>query len=171
MTELDWASLHTPVGPVSVGCSPAGVAGVRFGRPPADAAYGALAGAARDQLAEYFRGQRRAFDLPVDWSATSGSQRRVLKVLAESVGYGETISYGALARTAGLVSTDDVPPARAVGKIMGSNPIPIIVPCHRVLASNGLGGFSGGTGLEVKRWLLVLEGSLPPTLDWEAAGS
>jgi methylated-DNA-[protein]-cysteine S-methyltransferase len=50
---------------------------------------------------------------------------------------------------------------------MGSNPIPVIVPCHRVLASDGLGGYSGGAGVEVKRWLLILEGALPPTLDWQ----
>ena len=50
---------------------------------------------------------------------------------------------------------------------MGSNPIPVIVPCHRVVASDGLGGYSGGAGTEVKRWLLILEGSLPPTLDWQ----
>ena len=60
-------------------------------------------------------------------------------------------------------------PARAVGQIMGSNPIPVIVPCHRVVASDGLGGYSGGAGPEVKRWLLILEGSLPPTLDWTPA--
>jgi len=53
---------------------------------------------------------------------------------------------------------------------MGSNPIPVIVPCHRVVAGNGLGGYSGGTGLEVKRWLLVFEGALPPTLDWAPTG-
>ena len=53
---------------------------------------------------------------------------------------------------------------------MGSNPIPLIIPCHRVVASDGLGGYSGGTGPEVKRWLLILEGALPPTLDWSPAG-
>jgi methylated-DNA-[protein]-cysteine S-methyltransferase len=58
-------------------------------------------------------------------------------------------------------------PARAIGQIMGSNPIPLIVPCHRVVAADGLGGYSGGTGLRVKRWLLTFEGSLPPTLYWE----
>jgi methylated-DNA-[protein]-cysteine S-methyltransferase len=179
MTELGWAWLDTPVGPVSVGCSPVGVGRVRFGMPPggavhggqSGAAHGGLAEIARDQLAEYFRGHRRVFDLPLDWSATAGAQRQVLEVLTESVGYGQTTSYGALARDAGLAATDDVVPARAVGQIMGSNPIPVIVPCHRVLASNGLGGYSGGAGLEVKRWLLVLEGSLPPTLDWQPAGS
>ena len=58
----------------------------------------------------------------------------------------------------------------AVGKIMGSNPIPLIVPCHRVVAGNGLGGYSGGTGIEIKRWLLIFEEALPPTLDWSPAG-
>jgi methylated-DNA-[protein]-cysteine S-methyltransferase len=128
-----------------------------------------LAAAARRQLAEYFCGQREEFELPLDWSATSGTQRHVLEVLHSSVGYGQTVSYGALAGRAGLVGSEDTPPARAVGKIMGSNPIPVIVPCHRVLASDGLGGYSGGAGPEVKRWLLILEGALPPTLDWQPA--
>jgi methylated-DNA-[protein]-cysteine S-methyltransferase len=175
MNDLDWSWLDTPVGPVSVGCSPAGVARLRFGAPPRNSAggpggtAGELTAVARQQLAEYFCGQRESFELPLDWSATSGTQRHVLEVLAESVGYGQTTSYGALAGRAGLVAATDVPPARAVGQIMGSNPIPVIVPCHRVLASDGLGGYSGGTGLEVKRWLLILEGALPPTLDWQAA--
>jgi methylated-DNA-[protein]-cysteine S-methyltransferase len=214
-TALEWADLDTPVGVVSVGCSAAGVAQVRFGPPPADArasgdraygdraygdraygdraygdraygdraagdraagdqaagdqAAGELTIAARGQLAEYFRGQRQAFELPLDWSGTAGTQRHVLEVLEESVGYGQTTSYGRLAAQAGLTTASDVPVARLVGKIMGSNPIPVIVPCHRVLASDGLGGYSGGTGLEVKRWLLILEGALPPTLDWEPA--
>ena len=61
-------------------------------------------------------------------------------------------------------------PARAIGQLMGANPIPIIVPCHRVVAADGLGGYSGGTGIEIKRWLLIFEGALPPTLDWAMAG-
>ncbi len=170
MTALSWAWLSTPVGQVSVGCSADGVAQVRYGAPGADdnsQPATDLAAAARQQLTEYFRGQRTTFDLPLDWSGTAGPQREVLKVLAGTVGYGKTISYGALGSRAGLRSDGDLPPARAVGKIMGSNPIPVIVPCHRVLASDGLGGYSGGTGVEVKRWLLILEGALPPTLDWE----
>jgi methylated-DNA-[protein]-cysteine S-methyltransferase len=218
MTGLAFASLSTPAGPLSVGCSAIGVARVHFGR-PRDSAAAATAGAAatargaaaatgsagprkgsadharsdpqgqagsagtagsggiaadrlleaRRQLAEYLCGRRKTFDLPLDWSAVSGPQRQVLGVLLESVGYGQTVTYGALARRAGL--PDDGPdlPARVVGQIMGSNPIPVIVPCHRVVASDGLGGYSGGTGLEVKRWLLILEGALPPTLDWEPA--
>jgi methylated-DNA-[protein]-cysteine S-methyltransferase len=120
-------------------------------------------------VTDYFRGDIKAFDLPVDWSATSGTQRQVLQVLADSVTYGQTITYGELAGRAGLAASADVLPARVVGQIMGSNPIPVIVPCHRVLAADGLGGYSGGAGIEVKRWLLILEGTLPPTLDWQPA--
>jgi methylated-DNA-[protein]-cysteine S-methyltransferase len=176
MSELSWASLATPVGPVSVGASPAGVAEVRYGGPRRGGdghdspAARALAERARQQLTEYFSGERREFDLPLDWSSTAGPQREVLGILASSVGYGETIRYGQLAARAGLTATDDTVPARAVGKIMGSNPIPVIVPCHRVLASDGLGGYSGGAGIEVKRWLLILEGAVPPTLDWQPMG-
>jgi methylated-DNA-[protein]-cysteine S-methyltransferase len=194
--ELAWASLSTPVGQVSVGCSTDGVALVRYGAPDQtgdsdqtspdqatpdraspdraspDQTSRDLADRALAELTEYFRGDRTAFDLPIDWSGTAGPQREVLKVLADSVGYGKTISYGTLADRAGLAPDDGLTPggdipARLVGQIMGSNPIPVIVPCHRVLASDGLGGYSGGAGVEVKRWLLILEGSLPPTLDWQ----
>jgi methylated-DNA-[protein]-cysteine S-methyltransferase len=184
VTGLCWAWLSTPVGQVSVGCSPAGVSRVRYGAPPvdnraglpserrghdadADPAARELAHTASRELTEYFRGDRRSFDVAVDWAAASGPQREVLRVLSGSVGYGQTVSYGELARRAGLAADGPVPPARTVGKIMGSNPIPLIVPCHRVLASDGLGGYSGGAGVEVKRWLLILEGALPPTLDWQ----
>ncbi len=122
------------------------------------------------QLTEYFGGRRRAFDLAVDWSGTSSAQRQVLPVLLSSVGYGETVTYGALARRAGLTEEGIAPVARVVGQIMGSNPCPIIVPCHRVVAGDGLGGYSGGAGPETKRWLLIFEGALPPTLDWDPAG-
>jgi methylated-DNA-[protein]-cysteine S-methyltransferase len=192
MTELAWATLRTPVGPVSVGCSQAGVSQVRFGAPPRwaslagatpDAAgerNGAARGmsgaaeemtdAARSQLAEYFAGQRRCFDLPIDWSRASRLQQQVLGLLFETVGYGETVNYGTLARRVQSASRVADLPARVIGQVMGSNPVPVIVPCHRVVASAGLGGYSGGQGLEVKRWLLVFEGALPPTLDWELAG-
>ncbi|HEY6478648.1 MAG TPA: methylated-DNA--[protein]-cysteine S-methyltransferase, partial [Streptosporangiaceae bacterium] len=120
-------------------------------------------------LAEYFSGQRKEFDLPIDWSGFGPAQRQVLGLLYEDVGFGETVTYGTLAGRAGIPASTDVIPARAVGQIMGSNPIPVIVPCHRVVASDGLGGYSGGAGPEVKRWLLILEGSLPPTLDWVPA--
>jgi methylated-DNA-[protein]-cysteine S-methyltransferase len=179
VSEFDWAWLETPVGTIAVGCSASGVARVHIGTGPAGRGEpGELAVVARDQLAEYFRGRRTEFDLPLDWSATAGTQRRVLQTLADQVGYGQTTTYGKLADLAGLPGAagpdgqgpaGEMLPARAVGTIMGSNPIPVIVPCHRVVASDGLGGYSGGAGLEVKRWLLILEGSLPPTLDWQPA--
>jgi methylated-DNA-[protein]-cysteine S-methyltransferase len=172
MSTLEWASISTPVGPVSVGCGPAGVAQVRFGPPPASQPGQpgpVTAQAAARQLAEYFCGRRRDFDLPLDWSEFAPGQRKVLELLYDDVGYGQTVTYGALAGLAGLQASAEVIPARAVGQIMGSNPIPVIVPCHRVVASDGLGGYSGGAGPEVKRWLLILEGSVPPTLDWTPA--
>jgi methylated-DNA-[protein]-cysteine S-methyltransferase len=187
VTVLSWATISTPAGRLSVGCSEAGLAAVRFGGPPAPAPATALAGTdvaqcpqnqvlakACGQLSEYFAGQRRAFDVPIDWSAVSRPQYQVLSVLFDSVGFGDTITYGALARRAGVAAEDSGGtaglPARAVGRIMGSNPVPVIVPCHRVVAGNGLGGFSGGIGPELKLWLLIFEGALPPTLDWTPAG-
>jgi len=180
MTDLAWATLSSPVGPLAVACSPAGLARVSFratrrtaarpGRPGGDRDRERLLGTARDQLAEYFAGQRQVFDLPVDWSGTSAAQRQVLGVLLRSVGFGETVTYGQLAQRA-VAGPDGISlPARAIGGIMGANPIPVIVPCHRVVAGNGLGGYSGGTGIEVKRWLLIFEGALPATLDWTPAG-
>jgi|HubBroStandDraft_6_1064221.scaffolds.fasta_scaffold238426_2 methylated-DNA-[protein]-cysteine S-methyltransferase len=189
--ELAWATLSSPVGPLAVGCTAAGLAQVRFRTSPRDRLRAGLAtppasgggpaddpaqardellAAARDQLAEYFAGQRQEFDLPIDWTGTSPAQRQVLDVLYRTVGYGDTVTYGELAQRA-VAGPDGVSlPARAIGGIMGSNPIPVIVPCHRVVAGNGLGGYSGGTGIEVKRWLLIYEGALPATLDWTAAG-
>ncbi|WP_271217965.1 methylated-DNA--[protein]-cysteine S-methyltransferase [Streptosporangium carneum] len=117
---------------------------------------------ALSELAEYHEGRLRTFGVAVDWRLTSSVQRRVLGTLYETVGYGKAVTYGELAAR----SRTGVP-ARAIGSIMGANPIPIIVPCHRVVAGNGLGGFSGGEGVESKRWLLTLEGYLQPTLDWD----
>lgn len=184
VTALSWTTIGTPAGPLSAGCSDAGLAAVRFGGPPSQAPTAGTGGTpaarpgalaeTRVQLAEYFAGQRRAFDVPIDWSAVSPSQYQVLSVLFDSVGYGDTITYGALARRAGVAHQERdgtaALPARVVGQIMGSNPIPVIVPCHRVVAGNGLGGFSGGIGPELKRWLLIFEGALPPTLDWSPDG-
>ncbi len=177
VSELAWGALASPVGEISVACSAAGVARVRFGPPPVQPARparpgqaGSQLGTALAQVTEYFADQRRTFEVPVDWSGMSAAQRQVLPVLLASAGYGETVTYGALARRAGLADGGTVPAARVTGQIMGSNPCPIIVPCHRVVAGDGLGGYSGGAGLETKRWLLIFEGALPPTLDWDPAG-
>lgn len=161
--------MDTVVGPVSIGCTDMGVGGVRFGRPPRGSSAGTdgpWPAAVRDQVAEYFAGRRAAFDLPLDWRDCSGSRLAVLTLLAETVRFGQTISYGALSRR--LAERDGQPElgARAIGAIMGSNPIPLVVPCHRVVAADGLGGFSGGCGIELKRWLLTFEGALPAMLDF-----
>ncbi|OLF11437.1 cysteine methyltransferase [Actinophytocola xinjiangensis] len=111
------------------------------------------------QLREYFAGRRHEFDVDIDWRLMSASQRRVLGTLYETVPYGTVVTYGELAARSG----SGIPP-RGIGSIMGSNPIPIVVPCHRVVAGDGLGGFSGGSGVESKRHLLTLEGYLPPGL-------
>jgi len=111
------------------------------------------------QLSRYFAGELREFDVIVDWRLMSEAQRRVLGTLYSTVPYGKVVTYGELA----VRSRSGIPP-RGIGSIMGSNPIPIVVPCHRVVAGDGLGGFSGGTGVESKRRLLTLEGYLPPTL-------
>lgn len=110
------------------------------------------------ELNDYFAGGLRVFETPVDWRLTSPVQRQVLETL-HKVPYGKVVTYGELARRSGSSV-----PARGIGSIMGANPIPIVVPCHRVVAGSGLGGFSGGEGVETKRWLLTHEGYLQPTL-------
>jgi methylated-DNA-[protein]-cysteine S-methyltransferase len=116
---------------------------------------------AMTEMAAYFAGELQVFEVPVDWRLTSKIQRTVLGTLYERVPYGRAVTYGELAAMSGTGV-----PARAIGSIMGANPVPIVVPCHRVVAGNGLGGFSGGEGVASKRWLLTLEGYLQPTL-WD----
>lgn len=114
------------------------------------------------QLRGYFEGRLGDFDLPVDFGQVSDIARTVLTTLAGGVPAGTTVTYGQLAEASGTGI-----PARAVGGIMGLNPIPIIVPCHRVVAGDGLGGYSGGPPgheLETKRRLLEFEGALPRPL-------
>jgi methylated-DNA-[protein]-cysteine S-methyltransferase len=113
-----------------------------------DQAETALLLRARGQLEEYFDGERSAFDLPLAPRGTA-YQRRVWDALM-GIPYGETRTYGDIAAIAGGVS-------RSVGGANGRNPIAIIIPCHRVVAATGLGGYSGGEGLETKRRLLKLE--------------
>ncbi len=162
----------TPIGALTVGVTPAGLAIVAFGRRPEAVERAAerlgepLAdgegGPAAEQLAEYLAGTRRVFDVPLDWSLTSGSQRVVLQTLHDTVPFGATVTYGELAARSGLGKAYTA--ARGVGSIMGSNPLPVVVPCHRVLGSDSLGGFGGG--LPTKEWLLALEGVLTPALDF-----
>ena len=106
----------------------------------------------RRELDEYFTGHRTAFDLPIDWKLARGDfSRRVLRA-ARRIPFGSVSTYSDMARRAGSARA-----ARAAGNALGSNPIPIVVPCHRVVHSGGgLGGYGGG--LDKKKFLLKLEG-------------
>jgi methylated-DNA-[protein]-cysteine S-methyltransferase len=105
-----------------------------------------------EQIAAYFRNDLTAFDLPLR-PAGSEFQRDVCDAML-AIPFGETRTYGELAEGLGVC-------AQAVGQACGHNPIPIIIPCHRVLGANGLGGFSGGEGIETKMQLLRHEGAFP----------
>ena len=162
--------LETPVGTLSVAVSRAGVTGIRWCEPaelksdlPIVAEPSRVA-PVLEQLASYFAGALRQFNLRLDVRGMSTSSRQVLQTLYDSVPYGSSVTYGELAHR----SNTGIP-ARGIGAIMGSNPLPIVIPCHRVLSRGGLGGYSGGRtgeGLQTKRWLLTVEGVLPPPLGW-----
>jgi len=150
--------LSTPIGELTLIASDTALTGVAFpswrhrrARARRDTMSEVL-GRAKDQLTEYFTGTRTTFDIPLD-AAGSEFERRVWDLL-RAIPYGATTTYGELAKRLG--STKE---ARAVGAANGKNPIPIIVPCHRVIGANGdLTGFGGG--IERKRWLLQHEGAL-----------
>ncbi len=144
-------TVPSPVGRLTIVANDESIVAVEFADPGDEeqASNLPLLASAASQLAEYFSGKRRLFDLPV---APTGTvfRRRVWHAM-RAIPYGRTQTYGDLART-----LDSAP--RAVGQACGANPIPIIIPCHRVVASGGrLGGFSGGEGCATKRQLLALE--------------
>lgn len=166
--SLTVTRFSTPIGELTLTASDTALTAVYFptsrhGPPPAerngwiedDGTHPVLA-RARAQLEEYFAGSRTRFDLPLD-AAGSVFERRVWDALL-AIPFGSTTSYGELARRLG-----DPRATRAVGAANGKNPIPIIVPCHRVIGADGdLTGFGGG--IERKRWLLAHEGALPLSL-------
>ncbi len=158
MTEPIEMIVESPVGRLSITEAGGAVVGIAWsdhqaGDPGARPGETPLLARAAEQLGEYFAGARRDFDLPLNPAGTA-FQRRVWTEMAR-IPFGATASYGALAREVGSV-------ARAVGGACGANPIPIVIPCHRVVATGGtLGGFSGGTGPATKRALLELEGVTP----------
>jgi methylated-DNA-[protein]-cysteine S-methyltransferase len=164
LIDAAYDRLDSPLGPLLVAVTPAGVVRVAFdseaeGRFMEELARGVSARVLRDrtlvdearrQLAQYFEGRRRTFELELDWRLVLGFRRRVLRATAR-IPYGETRSYRHMAGAAGSPNA-----VRAAGSALANNPLPIIVPCHRVLRSDGgLGGYRGG--LALKRRLLALE--------------
>ena len=147
-------SLHTPIGDISVSEEDGAIVAVDWGW-GSEQSETALLRRARDQLHAYFDGELTEFDLPLAPAGTA-YQRRVWQALC-AIPYGATRSYLDIAHTAGGSP-------RSVGQANGSNPIPIIIPCHRVVATTHLGGYSGGDGLATKRWLLALEARAQPLL-------
>ncbi|MFE9610583.1 methylated-DNA--[protein]-cysteine S-methyltransferase [Streptomyces sp. NPDC006012] len=171
-----WAVVTTDIGPLLLAATRDGLVNVvfhatgtvrdralerlatRLGTEPVEDPGSPLLTEAIRQVDGYFAGKRHDFRLPLDWSLVSGFNRQVLRELASGVPYGTVVGYGDLAGRAGQAGA-----AQAVGVAMGSNPLPVVVPCHRVVESDGgIGGFGGG--LETKRKLLALEGVLPEPL-------
>lgn len=162
-----YATVDSPLGPLLVAATPRGVVRLAYPEEERDAVLGELAvrvsprvleapatlDHVRRELDEYFVRRRRSFDQPVDLSLVRGFARRVLRATAR-IPFGGVASYRDVAGRAGSPRA-----GRAAGNALGSNPIPIVVPCHRVVhAGGGLGGYTGG--LDRKRFLLGLEGAL-----------
>lgn len=155
---------HGRLGPLWVAVSPRGLAAVRMQATASEIGASfpedevihdpertipALA-----QIGEYLRGARRAFDLPIDWSVLTPFQEEVLR-LVFAIPYGHTSTYQQIADELGKPGA-----ARAVGRANATNPMPLVIPCHRVLGSDGsLHGYGGAGGVETKAWLLAMEGS------------
>jgi len=164
LLDVAYDVVDSPLGPLLVAATPRGLCRISFDPEPEEEAeslalrYGlrvlrAPLDAPRRQLNEYFEGRRQAFDLDVDLEPVAPFNRRVLEELAR-VPYGQTTTYGHLAERA-----DRPRAARAVGMVMNRNPVPIVLPCHRVVGSTGkLVGYGGG--IERKEQLLRLEGVL-----------
>ncbi|RMF46283.1 MAG: methylated-DNA--[protein]-cysteine S-methyltransferase [Anaerolineae bacterium] len=156
----------TPVGTVWVGVSARGLGVVfmgaaqegfeaevrrRYGKVRLQESHSHTADALQ-QIREYLDGKRREFTLPIDWEGMGDFQRQALQATF-AIPYGETRTYGELAAHLGNPRA-----ARAVGRAEATNPMPLVVPCHRVLGADGkLHGYGGGNGLPTKAWLLQLE--------------
>jgi methylated-DNA-[protein]-cysteine S-methyltransferase len=165
--DVAYRTVDSPVGPLLIAATPVGLVRVAFDSEGNDAVLQNLsdrissrvlkAPARLDtvahQLDEYFSGRRQHFDVPLDWQLSKGFRRTVLEHLAVDIGYGATASYGTLARLSGSPNA-----VRAVGTTCATNPIPVVVPCHRVVRADGtMGQYRGGPA--AKRILLNLEGA------------
>jgi methylated-DNA-[protein]-cysteine S-methyltransferase len=168
LLDVAYATIDSPLGPLVVAATPRGLVRVAYTESRADA--GVLEDLARKvsprvleaparldpvrrELDEYFEGRRVEFDLPLDWALTRGFTSRVLQATAR-IGFGATSTYADVASQAGSPRA-----VRAAGNALGANPLPVVVPCHRVLRTGGgIGGYTGG--VERKEYLLRLEGIL-----------
>jgi methylated-DNA-[protein]-cysteine S-methyltransferase len=148
---MESLSVSSPVGRLAIDEVAGRIVAIRWSDAPAGDRTPLLAEAAR-QLAAYFAGGLRHFDLPLAPAGSPFEQR--IWAAMQDIPYGETRCYGDLAQRVGSAP-------RAVGRACGRNPIPIVIPCHRVLAKAGIGGYSGEGGPATKQCLLVLEGVLP----------
>jgi methylated-DNA-[protein]-cysteine S-methyltransferase len=158
----------TPLGTIWTAVSTQGLVAVQIGGDSATmaASLARLAGApaewqperltaANQQIAAYLSGEQKDFDLPIDWSVLTPFQATVLRQVI-AIPYGQITTYGELARRLGKSAGS----SRAVGQANATNPMPLVIPCHRVVGADGrLHGYGGGGGLETKAWLLRLEGS------------
>jgi methylated-DNA-[protein]-cysteine S-methyltransferase len=166
LLDVAYRTVDSPVGALLIAATPVGLVRVAFSNENHDDVLQSLSDrissrllraparldAVARQLDEYFSGQRRAFEFPLDWQLANGFRRVVLGHLAVDIGYGTTASYGTLARLSGSPKA-----VRAVGTTCATNPLPVVVPCHRVVRSDGaLGRYRGGP--TAKRALLDLEG-------------
>mgnify|MGYP000394384154 CR=1 FL=1 len=160
MTTLLTQQWNSPLGPMILAASDLGLCGVWFEGQRHGPSVERLRGwtsvtvhpllqDACAQLQAYFAGDLNRFDLPLDFG--TGFAEQVRRAMS-AIPYGETRHYGDLAREIGA-------PAQAIGQACGANPLPILIPCHRVLAAKGLGGFSAKGGVESKVFLLRLEGA------------
>ena len=179
LADAVFTRLDTPIGRLTVVGGPEGILRVGFEEEPEAEVLAGVAAAvgprivasdaelapARDALAAYLEGDDRPLELPVDLRLLAAPFRRaVLETLRRDVGPGATITYGALAARAGRPGA-----ARAVGTACARNPVPLVVPCHRVLpGSGGVGSYGGGAAR--KRALLAMEGALPGELSASSRG-
>jgi methylated-DNA-[protein]-cysteine S-methyltransferase len=163
---IQWGEMSSPLGKLFVAVNARGLCAVDFGRRETDFLRRldpqsrleknpkAVQPVTR-QLLEYFAQERTKFDLPIDLSVLTPFQRNVLDIACR-IAPGRVWTYHRVAEEMGRPKS-----SRPVGQALARNPVPIIIPCHRVIASDGtLGGYSGGSGLKAKRWLLRLEGAL-----------